>query len=788
MSIVRSGAKDNRAREAGNINQSLLTLGRVISCLVERAPHVPYRESKLTRLLQDSLGGRTKTSIIATVSPATINLEESLSTLDYAYRARNITNRPEVNQMLSKKEVLKGYSDEMDRIRKDLMSMRDKNGIYLAKENYLEMIGKIEQQQKDITAKIQEMGALKEEMEKKKLLFEEVERSMIEKSREIQKTSEKLELKENELVIIRDDLKKTVREKEEQQHLVTKHMETEGRLGQQARKLVVVNDELDEDLGKLHQKLSKLSGIEKENTSVKETFMAKLDVMVDDVCLKVDTWGGEHEARCTKLSRNLSQQLTQRTQQLVSLAEMVESLVGWQKETENKLKCEVECNENDGDEVVLKIDGGIRNQAMLGVEAGEQYLARVLPHLQQIANKLQAQARALEHLAVTVDHDLERVKEKVSVATSEIVVAVKQTDEMVTKQHQENCVTVDQLVLVNKEILDSHKMMERSLNVVLEDYNKHRDNVVRLGERTSEIAEGMQEKVAPLAETVANNFNNIDAVAIHLTNEVKEEAMAVTRKIRGSVEESMKENVGVEEIRKNLQSTSVTFENEHLEVWDELSATVDKDVEARKIAVENKNELMGQLVTDVRIKLKANEEEFKENAKEKFDNLVEENLKHISDSTSVAVDKIQGDIVIFEKNVTALLQDDLASYQTSGGTPGRVDRVYPRYLAGTSPHGRILDRFRRVVEVDEAGKLPLDESVESGVSDQSRASTGVVEERIRIGSADSMFSSITGDLDKDVDNQENVFLQPKSKKREIKKPEVFRRNILGSNSSLNSLN
>ena len=57
-------------REAGNINQSLLTLGRVITNLVERAPHIPYRESKLTRLLQDSLGGRTKTSIIATISPA----------------------------------------------------------------------------------------------------------------------------------------------------------------------------------------------------------------------------------------------------------------------------------------------------------------------------------------------------------------------------------------------------------------------------------------------------------------------------------------------------------------------------------------------------------------------------------------------------------------------------------------------------------------------------------------------------------------------------------------------
>ena len=79
--IGRSGAVDRRAREAGNINQSLLTLGRVITALVDRTPHVPYRESKLTRILQDSLGGKTKTSIIATISPASSNLDVSVSSL-----------------------------------------------------------------------------------------------------------------------------------------------------------------------------------------------------------------------------------------------------------------------------------------------------------------------------------------------------------------------------------------------------------------------------------------------------------------------------------------------------------------------------------------------------------------------------------------------------------------------------------------------------------------------------------------------------------------------------------
>jgi kinesin family protein 11 len=83
--IGRSGADKDilRTQEASKINKSLLTLGRVITALTDGAPHIPYRESKLTRLLQDSLGGSTKTCIIATISPAEGCLEETLSTLEY---------------------------------------------------------------------------------------------------------------------------------------------------------------------------------------------------------------------------------------------------------------------------------------------------------------------------------------------------------------------------------------------------------------------------------------------------------------------------------------------------------------------------------------------------------------------------------------------------------------------------------------------------------------------------------------------------------------------------------
>ncbi|KAI8142265.1 kinesin motor domain-containing protein, partial [Fennellomyces sp. T-0311] len=118
--INRSGAEHARAREAGMINQSLLTLGRVINHLVDHSQHVPYRESKLTRLLKDSLGGRTKTCLIATTSVAKMNQEEIISTLDYAKRAKNIRNRPEANQRMYPKVLLREYEQTIERLKADL--------------------------------------------------------------------------------------------------------------------------------------------------------------------------------------------------------------------------------------------------------------------------------------------------------------------------------------------------------------------------------------------------------------------------------------------------------------------------------------------------------------------------------------------------------------------------------------------------------------------------------------------------------------------------------------------
>eukprot|EP01133_Synstelium_polycarpum_P006905 gene6906-8027_t len=142
----KSGTNE-RMREAAVINQSLLTLGRVITALTTDANgHIPYRDSKLTRLLQDSLGGKTKTSIIATVSPSALNIEETVNTLDYALKAKSIRNTPQINQKMSKSSLLKEQSAEIGRLKQLLQAAYDKNGVYLTMEEHNKNVSKAEEQ------------------------------------------------------------------------------------------------------------------------------------------------------------------------------------------------------------------------------------------------------------------------------------------------------------------------------------------------------------------------------------------------------------------------------------------------------------------------------------------------------------------------------------------------------------------------------------------------------------------------------------------------------------------
>ncbi|XP_027881820.1 kinesin-like protein KIF11, partial [Xiphophorus couchianus] len=312
--IGRSGAMGQRACEAGNINQSLLTLGQVITALMEKRSHVPYRESKLTRILQDSLGGRTKTSIIATVSPSSSNLEETLSTLAYASRAKNIINKPEVNQKLTKRTLIKEYMEEIEQLKRDLAATRKKKRVFLPSEKYENMVTQITAQEEQIVMMEEELKKVndlfldsKSQLEQCSIDLDEKQQRLEETSRHLEKTKEKLV--EEEIVC---------------SELSSAHESLYSAVGQ----LLSAVGESTGDVSGLHAKLDRKTKVEQHNMQMQQSFSQKMDGAFSSLQRSVQHYGAAHDRMLTGYIHTVDGLLVGNEAMLRGALVAVETLVG----------------------------------------------------------------------------------------------------------------------------------------------------------------------------------------------------------------------------------------------------------------------------------------------------------------------------------------------------------------------------------------------------------------------------------------------------------------------------
>jgi hypothetical protein len=223
----KTGATGDRLKEATKINLSLAALGNVISALVDgKSSHIPYRDSKLTRLLQNSLGGNAKTVMCANCGPADYNYDETLSTLRYANRAKNIKNKPKINED-PKDAMLREYQDEIQALKKQLEATQ--RGVMIDAD------GK-EVQSVDVRTEIVEKIVEREVVKEVHVGIsdEEMEKIQIKASQEKEMLMKQAQQDMKQLI---DQQSRTAAEREELQHAFAKESEDKKKLEEQKQSL-----------------------------------------------------------------------------------------------------------------------------------------------------------------------------------------------------------------------------------------------------------------------------------------------------------------------------------------------------------------------------------------------------------------------------------------------------------------------------------------------------------------------------------------------------------------------
>jgi kinesin family protein 11 len=273
-----AGKSSTRFRESQNINKSLLTLGRVITALRDKLPRIPYRDSKLTRLLQEALGGRSQTCIIATLSPSIMSVDESLSTLTYAEQAKGITNKPVTAQV--RMQALGGMGARMGM-----------DGNSASRQTFQEM----EQRMLYLQAQCQEaqgaLGRKHEELEKMIHRAESAEKEVEGMKSTVEIATKKLQNAKDQNNVIRSELQEAKYKIECRDEIISARSETEQKLTEEAEILLNCLHKGVKEMNSMHEDIVNRSDKEQKIRDVTKAFFSKLMEKCDELTKQMEHFG-----------------------------------------------------------------------------------------------------------------------------------------------------------------------------------------------------------------------------------------------------------------------------------------------------------------------------------------------------------------------------------------------------------------------------------------------------------------------------------------------------------------
>lgn len=700
--IQRSGAENKRAAEAGLINKSLLTLGRVINALVDRSAHIPYRESKLTRLLQDSLGGRTKTCIIATISPARSNLEETISTLDYAFRAKNIRNKPQVNQTVNRNKILQDFTQEIEKLRSELIATRQRNGVYLSNEAYEEMTVESESRRLLTEEQSAKLETLESNLRNKVQELYSLTNSLTSLRKEADSTKLQLDhtanlLDQTELILVT-----TRRSLREETHLRKAHEETESKLAEIGDELINKLNKTVNDVGELHAKnrrKSDLQALNRRRWSLSQARVSEMTTMIENRVQELrkeqelhisnisDRMGSFVQEEIDKLTttqqfldkklerfaQSKQELITQREQSKEEMGEVLEEIKVIRDHVKEHVGTSLQVIAGAAEKIaedVLSELGTFRSQLQESyTNLGKNFKSlfdELLAHIgaqrtesDSLRRQLQGAAQAMVESNTSVSMRIRQaVEEERQHAAQDRQKLLEQITQLINVQGQQQEARLDdQAAKLQQSVLGSNHIFQDSMN----SYSQGMDNWnMREGE--------FLEKATKRHESFRNRIENDWATAKTHSSAIEKTTQSVHKETVNVVDEQMRDlDVQMEALNdfvRRAHEENSAHNKQHTTTLNGLSDTVHDSYESIAThfqlsfeRVKDLSEQMGNATTQFRESLQP------------WDNELTQPMANLR-----------------QEVVNTTLQE----YEPTGATPEKVQYVYPTDLPRTDAHENII--------------------------------------------------------------------------------------------------
>jgi kinesin family protein 11 len=700
---------------------------------VEKAPHVPYRDSKLTRLLQESLGGRAKTCIIATVAPSVQCLDETIGTLDYASRAKSIKNRPEENVRMNKRVLLKEYDFEIERLRQELGAARSKNGVYLPEEHYTELMTTVESRKNEVAELEAALELRLNELTEIQAMFQQTTEVLQGTKEELKGTKVELDNTLQELGLTAAERDAQRRLKNQAKALMHAHASTEVSLQQQTRALHGVLDGAVTDVHALHSKIDRKARVEQTNLSRSESLVKRARDMLRNVANQSTSFRSEQEKRVNETTERVRLGREAGNSALEKVQEHLQQVITTAREGMNAAACVSVEQEEDLKSSFGEIKSSSETRMAQMLASVVSSMQQVGATVEQLGTELATHKNELHKWSEEVEGRVHEMKES---ATTFVASHQAELDTVRAGLRELDTVHTDQLASLRSDMaaycadekargaVAAAKAMEQMSSIVERMRLDQEESLNAFALGRAEAADRWDQQHASGRETVNAR---IDACSQQSTTWEGEAVQLSQQASEGSAAHSSQAIQHCESMTASITDATASVETSTAAA----KTSVNESVQGLKTSADECQRQLLDRSAEATAKVSRVLSACETSATNATDGAasVEESIEQVDAvrdacqrDTSTAVSDIDGEVQAFavqmRSSLEVYLSEELVRDAATGQTPTRKQYSFSRTVNATSPHKRLLGRFEHDEdEVDDDSDLYDDRHIQQQPAD-----------------------------------------------------------------------